>query len=589
MNTKIISIATKQVYEIFAPKSGENYMPCPECSMNRKKQRAKCFSWNNEIMQGKCHNCEASFVLWKPIESKKQFAVPEWKNNTNLSDRAVKWFEGRMIKQEVLRQMRIYSYNEFMPQTSKEESVVCFPYFHEGKLINIKYRDGAKNFKLVKDAELILYNLDAVKNSSEIIIVEGEIDCLSYLSVNLPNCVSVPNGAGSNLQYLDDYIELFDSKERIYIATDNDSKGIELREELIRRFGSERCLIVNFKDKKDANEYLCAYGGLALQDTIKHAIEIPVSGIIKLSNQYDEIYNLFINGLESGCLTGIKEIDEKVTWELGRLAVITGIPSHGKSEWLDFILMRLNIVNQWRVAYFSPENYPVKYHYAKLCSKLVGKEFKAGFISDSDYEEAFDYIKSNFFFIYPEDNMGFDNIIEKAKYLVRKRGINVLVIDPYNKIEHLKERGESETEYISRFLDKLVTFGRTYNVLVFLVAHPRKMDKMNGKYEVPNLYDINGSANFYNKCDYGISIYRMMHENEVYAHILKVKFKHLGSGGAIKLKYDYRNGRYENFDYDVNQWDYSNYLHSIKRHVEIVENKDFWNSIETIAKDDLPF
>ena len=73
--------------------------------------------------------------------------------------------------------------------------------------------------------------------------------------------------------------------------------------------------------------------------------------------------------------------------------------------------------------------------------------------------------------------MSFETIITKAKYLVKKNGIKILVIDPYNKIEHLRSQGESETEYISRFLDKISTFARQFNVLVFLVAHPRKMNK----------------------------------------------------------------------------------------------------------------
>jgi twinkle protein len=223
------------------------------------------------------------------------------------------------------------------------------------------------------------------------------------------------------------------------------------------------------------------------------------------------------------------------------------------------------------------------YHFAKICSKITGKEFKANYISTNEFEETFEYIKDNYFFIYPEEDMSFTSIIEKAKYLVKKRGIKILVIDPYNKIEHLKEKGENETEYISRFLDRLVTFARTYNVLVFLVAHPRKMQKdATGKHEVPSLYDINGSANFYNKCDYGISIYRMHSENEVHVQVLKVKFKHLGDGGDIQMRYNYRNGRYEKFDNTVDQWDNSNYLHH--KAIEQIHEQTF----DEIVKD-IPF
>ena len=142
-------------------------------------------------------------------------------------------------------------------------------------------------------------------------------------------------------------------------------------------------------------------------------------------------------------------------------------------EFVDFLVTRLNIVHGWKAAFFSPENWPVKYHYSKIASKIVGKEFSASVIKTDDFEKSFDYVKENFFFINPEEDMTIDNILDKAKFLVKKRGIKVLVIDPYNKLEHTMKTGESETNYISKFLDKLVMFARVNNVFVALVAHPR--------------------------------------------------------------------------------------------------------------------
>jgi len=559
---KILSVKTKLIFDIDIKRNGENAMACPECNENRKHKGKKSFSWNAAKKVGSCKNCEGSFIEYKPYIEKKEFKFPEWKNKTSLTDNAVKWFDGRGINQDTLKKMNVYSDVEFMPQVGKESNVICFPFFIDNKLTNIKFRDGNKNFKLVKDAELIFYNINSLKNTKSIVIVEGEMDCLSYIQVGIENCISVPNGASArNLEYLDNYIELFEDIEKVYIATDNDIKGIELREELIRRLGAERCLVVNYKEYKDANEYLINNGGIALRDTIKDAVEIPVSGIVNLTSYYDEIYKMFISGIESGQKTGISNLDEIVTWELGRLAVITGIPGHGKSEFVDFILSRLNIVHGWKVGYFSPENYPIKYHYSKIASKLCGKKFQQGYIEQSEYEELFGYIEDNFHFIYPEDDMSFDTIITKARHLVKKNGIKILVIDPYNKIEHLRDRNESETEYISRFLDKLIVFAKQLNVLVMLVAHPRKMDKQaNGIYAKPSLYDINGSANFYNKCDYGLSIYRYFDTNISEVDVIKVKFKHLGAGGIAKFKYNYNNGRYENETLTIDSWNNSSYL-----------------------------
>lgn len=564
---RILSDKTKVIYSISINKSGENNQICPECSHLRKteNQKTKVFSWNNEKLVGFCNHCQTSFYLYKPYKDEKQYQYPEWKNNTQLTDKAVKYFEGRMISQKTLIKMKVYSDNEFMPQLNSKSEVICFPYFLDEKLINIKFRGAKKSFKLFKDAELIFYNINCVKDFKEIIITEGEIDTLSFIEIGINNVISVPNGAGVKvLSYIDNYIELFENKT-IIIASDNDIKGFELRNELLRRFGNENCKIINFKDTKDANEYLIKYGGLELKNCYQNAVDVPVEGIINLNSKYDDIYNLYINGLQKGLTIDEIELDKLISFETGRLLTITGIPGHGKSEVLDYILTKLNILHQWKVAYFSPENYPIEIHYSKLASKITGKKFNTYDLKRDEFDFTFNYILDNFFFIYPEENINLNNILDKAKYLIKKFGIKVLVIDPYNKLEHQKGNGESETEYISKFLDKLSMFAKKNNILICLVAHPRKMEKDKKKFEIPTLYDINGSANFYNKTDYGITIYRHFNEGENRVDVLiqKVKFKHLGTIGAVSFAYNYYNGRMEKIDSMTETWEKNNYLYKI--------------------------
>lgn len=244
---KIKSTLTNALYE-FVPngKTDQERYTCPECSHLRKKKSDKCFAWNSKEDIGYCHNCGSSFYVFKPSE--KQYTVPEWRNITRLSDKAVHWFTGRMISQGTLVKMKIYSDNVYMPQFEKEIETICFPFFFQGRLVNIKYRGANKSFKLHTGSELIFYNQDAILDNDEIIIVEGEIDALSFIQCGFNNVISVPNGANKNLEYLDTYHELFDKVKRIYLATDQDTKGIELRDELARRLGADRCSLVNFKD-----------------------------------------------------------------------------------------------------------------------------------------------------------------------------------------------------------------------------------------------------------------------------------------------------------------------------------------------------
>jgi twinkle protein len=199
----------------------------------------------------------------------------------------------------------------------------------------------------------------------------------------------------------------------------------------------------------------------------------------------------------------------------------------------------LNLIHGWKTAYFSPENHPLSYHFCKLASKITGKSFDGKYMGHPEFVQVYNHIDENFMFINPENDLTIDSILQKATHMVRKFGIKILVIDPFNKLDHLQERGENETQYISRFLDRLTNFARINGVLVFLVAHPRKManNKENpSKYEVPTLYDINGSANFFNKTDYGITVYRDRVEEKVSVIIQKVKFKHWGHAGQIDFK-----------------------------------------------------
>jgi len=565
---KYQSTNTKQIYNVEF-KNGQQ--TCPECSHLRKKKTDKCLNYTESKGVAYCHHCNTTFFEYKPYESQKVYVVPEWKNITSLSDKAVKYFEGRMIKQETLVKMNVYSDNEWMPQFEKETECICFPYFQDGVLKNVKYRGAKKSFKLVSGAELLFWNIDCLKDYNEVIITEGEIDTLTFINNGFDNCISVPNGANKNLEYLDNYIGLFDTIKTIYLATDQDTKGIELRDEFIRRFGSDKCRVVSFKDCKDANEYFLEYGGIEFKELLNNSKDIPVEGITTANNLQTELRDYFNNGIQCGLKLDVHEIDQFITWETGRIAIVTGIPGSGKSEFIDYVVARLNLLFGWKAAFFTPENYPLKYHYAKMFEKFIGKKFTKEKASDIEYDIAYEHIKENMFWILNEDDLTIDKILENAKHLIKTKGIKTLVIDPYNKIDHQFTRSVTETQYISKFLDKLIMFGKLNDILIILIAHPKKMERG----MIPSLYDISGSANFYNKADYGFTVHRQFDENnlmtnEVEVHFQKIKFKNLGSQGVSQLKYNYNNGRFDTGIID--NWDNSNWL--IKDIKPVLANED---------------
>lgn len=567
----IKDLATGLLYEIQPTKQhGENAMTCPVCSAGRKKTRDRCFSWNADERVGRCNHCEAKFVEYRPdlkSRQEKTYTVPEWKNKTDLTDKAVKWFEGRMISQDALKKLRVYSDTTWMPQFPKQRvEVMCFPYFVDGKLVNIKHRGPSKSFRMEPGAELVFYNLDCVTPDTKTLIVcEGEVDALSFADAGFPNVVSVPNGATANdMPYLDNYIDRFERIQTFYIAADFDEPGLKLRNELIRRLGAEKCRIVTYEGRKDANDLYRSEGGLAIRRIIANAAEVPVDGMISLDSRYDDILTMFRNGLPKGDGIGIPEVDQSIRWQTSRLAIWTGIPSHGKSEMVDYVTLKLTLLNGWKTLFFSPENFPLEFHYAKLASKITGKDFKEGEMTEAEFDQAFDFIHSNFFWMDPYTEANLDSILSRTEQYVKRRGVRQLVIDPFNCLEHHAGKGENESTYIGKFLDRLARFSKKYDILIHLVAHPAKMekDKKTGTYPPPTLYDISGSANFYNKADYGLTVHRDFSENRTSLIVTKVKFKNLGGTclDGIELQYNVKNGRYETPPGDIYALDNSNWL-----------------------------
>lgn len=539
-----IKSKSKNYYDVdFRKSTGSEDMVCPVCSQDRKKKNLKCFNWNHEKELGNCNHCGEAFYMEK--EKVKEYVYPTPKLQ-KVSDKVLTWFAGRGISNNTLLRFQITEGTEFMPQVNKERNCICFNYFRDEKLINIKFRDSEKNFKLSKGSELIFYNLDAIKDEKECIICEGEIDCLSFYEAGIYNVVSVPNGAakGQKLEYLDNCIEYFLDKDKIILAVDNDAAGNGLRDELMRRLGREKCFIVEYPEGcKDANDVL-KIGKEKVKELITSAYQLPIEGIEQAKDIDDALMDIFNNGYPFGVKTGSHGLDKKISWRLGELTVITGTPGAGKSTFLNNILVKLANRHEWRVAMFSPEKQPNEILTAELMEIFIGKSFynvnDRFKMTGQELTVGKKFTNDHFWFMkIDEIDVTLDGILEKCLELVKRNGINCLVIDPWNYIEHKIPAGYTETQYISEALTKIKRFKDVYKVHVFLIAHPKKLSKnKDGKYDVPTLYDISGSAHFFNKCDNGLVLYRDYQNNITEVHIQKIRWSFIGEVGDVKFNYD---------------------------------------------------
>lgn len=563
---------------------GKVKLHCPECHDTRSNKQDRSLSVDIDAGLFKCHYCswsgsalEKEDSEWRrPVKMQpKEYKKPEKIGSSELSEKVITYFAGRGISLSTLQLINVTEGREFMPQKNAEVNTIQFNYHRDGELVNCKYRTADKHFKLTSGAELLPYNIDAIFGAKEAIITEGEIDTLSFIECGLLSVVSVPNGASANLSYLDAYIEShFDDKEVIYIAVDDDTKGEILKNELIRRFGAERCRIVEYGEGcKDANEHLVKYGKESLLECYKNAKEVKIEGVFTVRDFEQSLDALFENGLQPGATIGHRNFDHLCSFETKRLCIVTGVPGSGKSEFIDEMLERLNLRYGWRSAFFSPENAPLAYHASKFIEKFTGRKFKKGYLTESEYLEVKSHLEKEFFFIVPE-KFTLSHILDAAKSLVRRKGIKCLVIDPFNRVE-AEASSKSETLQISDFLDKLTNFAQQNDVLVILMAHPSKRPKTkDGAIEVPNLYDISGSANFYNKADYGIIVHRNYPEDLVEVHVQKVKFRNLGQVGTAHFKYNINNGRYTPVIGGIqDEWDNTNHLRKSIKDPNDIEQK----------------
>jgi twinkle protein len=530
---------------------------CPLCSSERKKKTDKCASLHWDTGLGVCHHCGEAFQLhtYQKKKEVKEYKRPVKWNYTDLSDKLVKWFECRGVSQFTLRMMKVGEGKESMPIKGQwlERNTIQFNFFENNEIVNIKYRDGQKNFKLFKDAKLIFYNLDAISISKEAVIVEGEIDCLSYFEAGIHKVVSTPNGStlkAVNLEYLDNCIEYFDNKEKIYLALDNDEAGQNVTREFVRRLGAERCFLVDFKDCKDANEYLIKYGKESLSNTITEAKEIPIDGVSSVMDwekRYDEF---LLNGMNKGFVTGKTAFDTIFSTYTGQYIVVTGIPSSGKSDFVDEMCIGYNMNYGWRTAYASPENVPCEIHASKLEAKICGQWVsRPDQVNSLWHKEAKQFIDSNFKFI-ELDSFDLDEVLAKTKRLIRKFGIKVLVIDPYNKVRLKTSLNKNTNEYTNDYLNRIDEFARNNDILIVLVAHPVKPSGIERLTYEPDFYSIKGGGEFYDMSPHGLLVHRDYELDMVKVKVLKVKFSHLGTNRAhVWYKWNRNNGRYSEFTY----------------------------------------
>ncbi len=270
-----------------------------------------------------------------------------------------------------------------------------------------------------------------------------------------------------------------------------------------------------------------------------------------------ELHDLYDNGRPVSPGTGLGSLDRHYRPAPGQFTVVTGYPGSGKSELVDQIALNLAKLHDWRICYYSPENFPHSTHVVKLAEKLLGKPFDRGpseRMTPEELDDAVRWLDTRFGFIrqtQTQPNSVEAVLLEAWFWCERHPGKSVgIVLDPWNEFEHLRARHQSETEYTSEVLSFVRRFARTKNCHIWLIAHPAKLQRdRDGKRPVPTPGDISGSAHFWNKADACLTVHRPdMESSTVEIHVQKVRSKWCGHPGLVEVRYERIAGQYREIE-----------------------------------------
>jgi twinkle protein len=482
------------------------------------------------------------------LNKKRVFVTQEKKNYVRpqtdcppMKDNQVavyKYLKSRGFSDETIKHFRI----------GADENNVKFPFFKNGILTNIKYRDinDKKKMRQEKDAEPLLFNRDNIE-SSILVICEGEYDAMALHQYGI-EAVSVPNGA-SGFTWIEqewDYLETF---RHINICFDNDAAGKEGSAALAARLGLWRCSLINLPNK-DANE--CLMKGVPAEEIIRcfnAPVDLTPETIVSPDYFTDKIQKLFSMGVKLfGTPTAWDDLNSILKgWRGSELTVWSGRNGSGKSTIINQTILDLAAKNE-KSCIYSGEMAPERYlRWAVIQHKENDKPSPIS-ISDS-----LSWMSGKIYVLNISEMISPDKLLEDFEYAARRYDCKHFVIDSLMKV-NINENDEYNQQ--KQFVSRLCDFVKKFNVHVHLVAHPRKTS---ADTDEPGKVDIKGSSHITDLAHNVIVLYRPNDEQKAKAkkkgntvsdmQLYVKKNREFGNEGKVHLWFNEQTKKFKESDF----------------------------------------
>ena len=418
---------------------------------------------------------------------------------------------------------------------------IAYCNYLDGRIINVKFRsiqpdpitgEWSKQFFQVSPTKPCApYGIDSInplrpdaEHIQRLIITEGEKDRLTLLSCGFPYVLSIANGANTDIEESHEAFETWILQaQEIVVCGDSDRPGRGLVGQLIARYQARAKVAVLPRGKKDISEAYAAFGAEEVRRIILEAQLVGEADIFDLADNTDNILDILMGNYDHGYDVGMGEKTDRIfhpTSE-GGLIILTGIPTSGKTDFLNCLMAHLMYHCQKRVAFFSFEK-PIKgKHVREIARIALGVENTENMDGTETPEsarevnrQALNYLSRHMIDFDTKTRLpDSDYIIAMAEgvMLKKQQPLDYLVIDPYVFI-NMTEGGSraTETEKVRLMLTKLQAWSRTRHIWTVVVAHPRIQNK-EGSQDFPdlNIYSIAGSAQWANLADFLMTVRRV--------------------------------------------------------------------------------
>jgi twinkle protein len=382
------------------------------------------------------------------------------------------------------------------------------------------------------------------------IITEGRMDALACIQAGYEAVISLGNGAKTRTELFDGFRHtLFAQVKTVIIAVDNDEAGNTARDNLLKYFGAARCRVVHWRDCKDANDMLRQGGVEAVRACIEAAEQSEITGQIVADEWEQGVHWYYDQGsIPEGLTIDLEQLAALEKLEKGYFGVTSGFPGSGKSTFTLFKCLSLAVEHGWRMCLYSPEKFPYKLLFHELATMLIGRQLTRELVDERTFTEAMQFLRNHFYIVDANRCKGIDDILETARQINLRYGIDMTLIDPANWIDQTQAKGGDPLERANYVIGQVVDFAQVENQLTWMVAHPRKPPLVkDGKQYVPEMWDIAGTSDYANKATWVEILERDFSQKRTIIHIKKVRFGHLGQVGECCVRMDEENHRFVGF------------------------------------------